>query len=54
MEENKEKDMRNAYNQEEAELIRKLVQLRQEQKVELEYLLWTYVVKLFSPVTSKL
>ena len=29
MEENKEKDMRNAYNQEEAELIRKLVQLRQ-------------------------
>ena len=38
MEENKEKDMRNAYNQEEAELIRKLVQLRQEQKVELEYI----------------
>ena len=38
MEENKEKDMRNAYNQEEAELIRKLVQLRQEQNVELEYI----------------
>lgn len=38
MEENKERDMRNAYNQEEAELIRKLVQLRQEQKTELEYI----------------
>ena len=33
MTDNQEKDMKNAYNQEEADLIRKLVQLRKEQKV---------------------
>ena len=37
MEENQENNMKNAYNYQEAELIRKLVQLRKEQKVELEY-----------------
>lgn len=38
MTDNQEKDMKNAYNQEEADLIRKLVQLRKEQKTELEYI----------------